>query len=109
MPGQVGGVGAERVIRAPADGVVSWTVQIGETVKTGAVIGSVADQDVLASIEGVVRGLLTPGFDARENMKIADIDPRGDRSACFEISDKARLVGAGVLEAVLSWRNQLEK
>ena len=109
VPGQVGGAAAERVVRAPTDGLVTWRLEIGETVKTGVAIGSVADQDVVATIDGVVRGLLTPGFNAQKGLKIADIDPRGDRSACFEISDKARLVGAGVLEAILVWLNRLEK
>ena len=109
VPGQVGGAGAERVVRAPTDGLVTWQVEIGEMVKTGVAMGSVGDQEVVAGIDGVVRGLVTPGFDAQKGLKIADIDPRGDRSACFEISDKARLVGAGVLEAVLVWLNRLEK
>jgi xanthine dehydrogenase accessory factor len=38
-------------------------------------------------------------------LKIADIDPRADRTACFEISDKALAVGGGVLEAILVWLN----
>ncbi len=38
-------------------------------------------------------------------LKIADIDPRADPAACFEISDKALSVGGGVLEAILTWLN----
>lgn len=107
VPGQVGGVAAERVVRALTDGVVTWDVEIGETVNKDAVLGMVGSDEILATTDGVVRGLLTPGFAARVGLKIADIDPRGDRLACFEISDKARLVGAGVLEAVLVWLNRL--
>ena len=59
-----------------------------------------------ATIGGVVRGLITPGSDAHEGLKIADVDPRGDRSACDNMSDKARLVGAGVLQAILTWLNR---
>ena len=62
----------------PTDGLVTWRLEIGETVKTGVAIGSVADQDVVATIDGVVRGLLTPGFNAQKGLKIADIDPRGE-------------------------------
>ena len=35
-------------------------------------------------------------------LKIGDVDPRCDASACFEISDKALAIGGGVVEAVLS-------
>ena len=30
-----------------------------------------------------------------------DIDPRLERGYCYEISDKARAIGGGVLEAIL--------
>jgi hypothetical protein len=35
-------------------------------------------------------------------MKVGDLDPRGVREYCFLISDKARAVGGGVLEAILA-------
>jgi len=34
--------------------------------------------------------------------KIGDLDPRGEPSYCFSISDKSLAVGGGVLEALLS-------
>ena len=106
VPGNVGGATAERVVRAPRDGDVGWSVEIGDTVAAGHVLGDVGGAPVEASISGVVRGLIQPGTAVRSGLKIADIDPRADRSACFDISDKARLVGAGVLEAVLTWLNR---
>jgi xanthine dehydrogenase accessory factor len=106
IPGQVGGVGAQRVVRAPGAGPVSWTVEIGDMVGSGQAMGAVGEAEVAAPIAGVVRGLIAPGHPAQSDLKIGDIDPRGDRSACFEISDKARLVGSGVLEAVLTWLNR---
>jgi len=106
IPGQVGGIGAQRVVRAPGDGTVSWTVEIGDMVDAAQQIGVVGEANVKAPIAGAVRGLIAPGHQAQTGLKIGDIDPRGDRSACFEISDKARLVGGGVLEAVLIWLNR---
>lgn len=106
IPGQVGGVGAKRVVRAPGDGIVSWVVEIGDLVDPAQQIGSVGSASVKAPISGAVRGLIAPGYQAQSGLKIGDIDPRGDRSACFEISDKARLVGGGVLEAVLTFLNR---
>ena len=104
-PGRVGGVSAERVVRSPGNGPVGWRVEIGDMVASGDVIGAVAGTEIVAPIAGVVRGLLYPGQEATSGLKIADVDPRADRAACFEISDKARLVGGGVLEAVLTWLN----
>ena len=43
------------------------------------------------------------GSDAGAGLKIGDVDPRLDRSACYEISDKALAIGGGVVEAVLWW------
>lgn len=105
-PGNVGGATAGRVVRSPGPGAVSWRVAIGDLVEAGQQIGTVGGDPVESKIGGVVRGLISDGFPATPELKIADVDPRADRSACFEISDKARLVGAGVLEAVLVWLNR---
>ena len=102
VPGRVGGESARRVLRAPSRGQVAWSVDIGDAVVVGAPLGKVGETAVVAPISGVVRGLITPGHIAEEGLKIGDIDPRGERSACFEISDKAMSVAGGVLEAVLT-------
>ena len=101
-PGIVGGRGAERVLRAPGDGEVVWKVDIGDRVAEGSVPGTVGGLPVVAPFDGVVRGLISPSIPAASGLKIGDIDPRCDPSACFEISDKALSVGGGVVEAVLS-------
>jgi len=106
VPGLVGGATSDRVIRAGAEGVVSWTVDIGDHVDAGRQLGTVGTQPVVSALTGVVRGLITPGFEAHPGLKIADVDPRAQRAACFEISDKARLVGAGVLAAILAAMNR---
>jgi xanthine dehydrogenase accessory factor len=105
-PGSVGGVAAARVVRAPANGTVTWDVEIGDLVDPDDRLGTVGTKPVTTTIGGVVRGLITPGIDAHEGLKIADVDPRGDRTACETMSDKARLVGAGVLQAILAWLNR---
>jgi len=35
------------------------------------------------------------------HMKVGDVDPRGRAEWCYTISDKARALGGGVLEALL--------
>jgi len=34
-------------------------------------------------------------------LKIGDVDPRGDASYCYTISEKARAIGGAVLEAIM--------
>ncbi len=106
VPGNVGGATADRVVRSPVAGTVTLSVTIGDIVDAGQQLGTVGGERVESKIAGVVRGLIGEGFPASVGLKIADVDPRADRSACFEISDKARLVGAGVLQATMMWMNR---
>ena len=48
-----------------------------------------------------MRGLIRNGTEVRLGEKIGDCDPRGDKVDIYTISDKARSVGGGVLEAVV--------
>jgi xanthine dehydrogenase accessory factor len=100
VPGDINGFTRERVLRSPADGVFFSEFQIGMSVKPGDVIGTVNNRRVSAEIPGVLRGLIRPGIIVKEGTKIGDIDPRGDINYCNTISDKARAIGGGVLEAV---------
>lgn len=125
VPGNVGGFTHERVLRAPAAGTLRTLVGLGDRVEAGQVVAEVVPErvagvagdlvpDVLpatspseeavvavrAAIAGVVRGLLRDGAPVRAGQKVGDVDPRMDSSAIWYISDKARAVAGGVLEAV---------
>ena len=106
VPGVIAGKGKERVLRAPADGIVSWRLKIGDLVADGDMIGEVTGQPVLAPFAGVVRGLIAEETAVTQGLKIGDVDARQDVSACFTISDKALSIGGGVLEAILTWLNK---
>jgi xanthine dehydrogenase accessory factor len=101
-PGLVGGKGAERVLRAPVTGIVSWRVNIGDRVREGELMGNVAGIAIKAPFDGVVRGLIAPGTIVPERLKIGDVDPRGNIEACYTISEKALAIGGGALEAILT-------
>lgn len=105
-PGIIAGKGAERVLRAPADGVVNWRVVIGDLVESGQVLGDVAGKPVAAPFAGVVRGTIAPGTAVTQGMKIGDVDARGNVPACFTISDKALAMGGAALEAILTHLNR---
>ena len=111
VPGMIGGYGRERVIHSPAEGILRNVRKITDTVKKGETIAVVetAQGDVLvtASIDGLLRGLIRDGYPVTEGFKIADIDPRtGEYNNCFTISDKARCIAGGVLEAILYLRGR---
>lgn len=101
IPGIIGGVGKERVIHSPSEGVFKGICSIGDTVKEGDVIALVGDVEVKASISGTLRGLLRSGLEVPKGFKIADIDPRSVEEYTKSCSDKARAIAGGVLEAIL--------
>ena len=101
VPGQIKGVGAKRVIRAPAQGVFRRALRIGDRVKEGDIVGYAGKTPVPAPLTGILRGLLHDGVTVQMNMKSGDIDPRGVEDYCWTISDKALAIGGGVLEAIL--------
>jgi len=101
VPGDIAGRTLQRVLRAPSDGVFESDVQIGTLVEEGQVVGHVGGDAVKVRLSGVVRGLIRPGTKVIRNVKIGDVDPRGDVSYCYTISEKARAIGGTVLEAIL--------
>ena len=121
VPGLIAGHGKDRVIHAPASGMIHNLHKVGDTVKCGEVIAVIDEgshslpvqggshsspvQDgvnVLASIDGILRGIIRDGYNVMKGLKIADIDPRlTEYDNCFTISDKARSIGGAVVVAIL--------
>ena len=81
-------------------GMVKNVKAIGDEVKKDDVILYVGDDPVRGPFDGVLRGLIRE-IDVTAGEKIGDVDPRGIKEYCYTISDKARAIGGGVLEAVL--------
>ena len=105
IPGQMMGYTKERVIRSPVAGKVKHVKKIGDTVKKGELILSIDGIPLVASINGILRGLIREIYVTKDE-KIGDIDPREKREYCYTISEKARAIGGGVLEAVMHVYNQ---
>jgi len=102
IPGPIAGVTAKRMLRAPAAGRVYSVRQIGDMVEAGDLVAWVDEHPVRAGIAGVVRGMVHDGVSATPNLKLGDVDPRGDVRACFTLSDKSRTISGAVLEAILN-------
>lgn len=112
IPGIIGGFGKERVIHCPAAGILRNVKKITDTVSKGEIIAVVETGDgtvpVEATLDGILRGLIRDGYPVSKGFKIADIDPRAEEyTNCFTISDKARCIAGGVLEAVLQRKGEL--
>ncbi|HOY67846.1 MAG TPA: selenium-dependent molybdenum cofactor biosynthesis protein YqeB [Candidatus Ozemobacteraceae bacterium] len=102
IPGSIGGLTAERVLRAPSAGRVRTARTIGDRVQAGDPVAWIGEEPVRTPIAGVLRGILHDGLLATPNLKLADVDPRGEVRACFTLSDKSRTISGAVLEAVLN-------
>lgn len=103
-----------RVLRAPSDGTFIAHKKIGEHCEINSVIGEIQFEnrksEIVNPLDGVLRGVLRDGLYVAKGLKVGDVDPRSDVSACYLVSDKALAIGGGVLEAILSRpeiRNQL--
>jgi xanthine dehydrogenase accessory factor len=101
---------ARRVLRAVREGVLAAEAAIGEHIEEGQVVAVISEKgkgkteqsQVVSPLTGVLRGLIRNGIHVSEGLKIGDVDPRDDASACFLVSDKALAIGGGVLEALLT-------
>jgi xanthine dehydrogenase accessory factor len=104
-PGDISGYREERVLKSPCSGVFQTDYHPAILVTEGQVIASVDGEPIRSRIPGVLRGILRSGTRVAAETKLADIDPRGDASFCYSISDKARTISGGVLEAIMMYYN----
>lgn len=100
IPGPVMGMTSERVLRSEKPGIIKHLKRIGDEVKKGDTVLYIDDTPVVATFDGILRGLIRE-IAVEKNEKIGDIDPRGEKEYCYTISEKARAIGGGVLEAVM--------
>ncbi len=101
LPAPVQGRAADRVLRAPASGTVDVIRDIPDIVRQGEVIAMIGSKPVVAPFDGLVRGMLHPGTNVDQGMKVGDVDPRFDPTLCYCMSDKALAVAGGAVEAAL--------
>jgi xanthine dehydrogenase accessory factor len=102
IPGMIGGYAKDRVIYAPHSGIIEGVADIGSQVTKGETIARINSLELIAPISGLVRGMIRNLTEVTQGLKIGDIDPRIDEvNNCYTISDKARCISGGVLEALL--------
>jgi xanthine dehydrogenase accessory factor len=101
IPVVISGLTEERVLHSPKDGQFQTDKDIGDMVKAGDTVASVATQPLKARISGVVRALLRNGTVVAKGDKLGEIDPSGDKSAAYTIRPRVRAIAGGVLEAIM--------
>lgn len=95
------GFGEERVLRAPAAGIIVPVRRIGDRVEKGEVVARVDGSEVRAGVSGLLRGMIKEGLTVRPGLKVGDVDLGAAPEACYTISDRALAVAGGVLEAIM--------
>ena len=101
VPELIDGQSLSRMLTAPEAGRVEARCHIGDRVRAGEPVASVASRPVVAAISGVVRGLLPDGYQVAAGATIGEIDPAAERDYCWSLSDRALAVGSGALAAIL--------
>jgi xanthine dehydrogenase accessory factor len=105
IPGSIAGYTEQRVLRASKEGKFKPLRNITDCVKVNEKVGMIDNAAVRSRIAGIIRGLLRDGTEVWKGMKLGDVDPRGIKSHCYTISDKARTISGGVLQAILEHVN----
>jgi len=100
IPVAIGGLTRERVVWAPQQGIFVTGREIGDSVVAGEIIGWVGDQPLEAPLSGMLRGLMRNGVKVPKGAKLLEVDPVHDKDICDLITDKMRIIGEGVLEAI---------
>lgn len=106
-PGATEGYREERVLRAPTAGLVRHVKALGDFVKEGEIILYIGVEPVGAAIGGLLRGLIRE-IEVEKGEKVGDIDPRAEPINAYTISEKARAIAGGVLEAIMHHYNRPE-
>ena len=101
IPIAIEGLTFERALHSPEKGLFQTDKEIGDLATAGEVVASVAEQPVKAEIAGIIRALLRSGTAVEKGTKLDEIDPTGNREACFAIRPKMSKIADGVLEVIM--------
>jgi len=98
-PELAGAVDRVPLVYAPKAGRFATNRRIGDLVRRREVVGAIGDVDVVAPIDGALRGLSSRGAAVFEGATVVEVDPRGDPALCFGVDERAdriaqRVVGA---------------
>jgi xanthine dehydrogenase accessory factor len=99
-PRAIGGVGRERAVYSPVEGVARTSLRIGDRVLAGDPVLDLHGAVLRAPIPGVLRGVVRDGVRVAVGAKVLEVDPRGQPELCFGLGERPRHVALGVLAAI---------
>ena len=100
VPNPLGGIGKERFVYAPTDGIWHTPVEIGARVFRDLNIGNMNGRSIAAPIDGVLRGLARDGIFVPAGSKLLEVDPRGRRAQWTGIDKRGRGIADATLHAI---------
>lgn len=103
-PPPLGGIGAERFVRADEPGPWRTAFPIGARIFRGQIVGHLGRDAVVAPMDGVLRGLVRDDTDVPAGAKLIEIDPRSRWQVRWTgIDDRSRAIAATTSHAALDF------
>ncbi len=100
-PLSIKGVGQERLVYAPADGIWHTRRSIGDIVEAAKLIGWIGETPIVAPLTGVLRGLTRDGVPCARGTKIVEVDPREPGEAVVRgLGERPRRIAGDVIAAI---------
>jgi xanthine dehydrogenase accessory factor len=106
-PQTIAGHARDRYVYSPIAGVFHTALNLGDMVSAGQEIARVNDIPLLASIDGILRGLTHDGVQVVQKSKVIEVDPRGEQAQISGIVERPGRIAQGVLEAIKTWERGL--
>lgn len=106
-PGDIMGHTTDRILRASDRGKIKVLKDITSIVEKYEIVAEVNGKPIFSRLDGMVRGMINHGSEVFKGMKVGDVDPRPIVRNAYTISDKARLIGGGTLEAILILKRRM--
>jgi xanthine dehydrogenase accessory factor len=102
-PRMIGGLGIERIVYSPEEGLFTSGFAIGDCVTAGQVVAHVGQAAISAPVDGWIRGLTRSGVPVARRTKVIEIDPRGLDAVFTGIGERPAKIADGVIRAVRAW------
>jgi len=96
----IGGVGRERFVYSPHDGLWHTPVDPGMRVFKGFVLGHLDGAAIHAPIDGVLRGIVRDGLRIPAGVKLLEIDPRGRNAKWTGMDERGRAIADATVAAL---------
>jgi xanthine dehydrogenase accessory factor len=98
-PRPLDGITRERFVPAPVAGVWRTSATLGQSVRSGDVLGHLGEHALHAPIDGHLRGLARDGVEVMAGQRLVEVDPRQSPEIAG-LGERPRAIAQGVLEAL---------